>query len=126
VKITLSNPRTRAEFTNWPMGGGKRGPCVFEVHFDAKKGYRVSRTTNGKPKFTTFAGPAVIVDGSNGKTYVLRHVPQYGMIDIVRSDFKNASGEELGRSDTVWIKEDRQLYEELLALIREGVADAIA
>ena len=77
--MKYSNPRLVAEFNDWPIGGTHRGQCKFEVE-PAKpgKGVRISRTTTDKhgrwckPKVTTYGGPAAIVDGADGKTYVLQ------------------------------------------------------
>lgn len=84
---TFSNPRLVAEFQDWPLGGNKRGYCKFWVEFDKKRGYRVGRQTTGKPKFTTYGGQACLVDGSDGRTYVLIVASLYDFITIKRSDF---------------------------------------
>lgn len=91
--MKYTNPRLKAEFENWPIGGNQKGGCVFEVEFIPKKGWRVIRTTqdrNGqwcKPKKHTFGDRTVIVDGTDGRTYILKHVAHYGMVMIIRSDF---------------------------------------
>jgi hypothetical protein len=118
-KLTFSNPRLKAEFTDWPLGGSKRGACVFLVHRD-KKGYRVSRTTTGKPKFTTYNGQACIVDGSNGRTYILQIAALYGFIKVMRSDFMDATG-DMGINASVF-EADAELHKELTALIVAGGA----
>ncbi len=88
--LTFSNPRRKATFTDWPLSFTKRGECTFEVHNMGKKGERVSRTTTGKPKFTTYASKAAIVDGSNGKTYLLLYSNNYGeSIRIASSDMQH-------------------------------------
>lgn len=117
--ITLSNPRIKAEFTDWPLGGGKRGNCVFEVEHNPKKGYRVSRQTFGKPKCNTYGGKAVIVDGSNGKTYILQRSLMWENITISRSDFMNATGTELGidGNSAASVSKGNPAYDELLAII---------
>jgi len=93
--ITFSNPRLTATFEDWPLGGNKRGKCTFTAEHRPNKGWRVSRVTTGKPKTTTYCQKLAIVDGSNGKTYILEATP-YNMIGIVRSDFMSATREELG------------------------------
>lgn len=94
--ITFSNPRLEAIFTDWPLGGNRRGNCTFTTEFKPQKGWRVSRVTTGKAKTTTFGGRLAIVDGSNGRTYILQQ-SQYGpMITVTRSDFMSATGDELG------------------------------
>lgn len=67
--ITFSNPRIEATFTDWPLGGSKRGACKFWVEWDKKRGYRFGRQTSGKPKFMTYGGQACIVEGSDGLLY---------------------------------------------------------
>lgn len=118
--VKFSNPRIKAVFSDWPLGGAKRGQCTFEVQDGGKKGFRVGRTTTGKTKWNTYGGRAAIVDGDNGKTYILQQVPPvYGnWIRIDASDFKNAS--DIGRQHSVWEKDDPALHAELLALINEA------
>jgi len=95
--ITFMNPRTTATFTNWPLGGGKRGQAVFSVETHPTRGQRAARTTTGKPKYTTYANQVIIVDGSNGRTYLLMSSTTYGeSITINSSDMQhNASREEI-------------------------------
>jgi len=69
--ITFSNPRLTATFDNWPLGGARRGRCVFGIEFNPNKGYRFTRVTTGKPKVTTYGGAGAIVDGSDGRTYLI-------------------------------------------------------
>lgn len=92
--LPFTNPRTVAEFDDWPIGGDLRGFCRFEVQTDPKRGQRVSRVTrdkNGrlcKPKYLTYARRMVIVDGSDGRTYILA-AGIYRQVTIFGSDFKN-------------------------------------
>ncbi len=67
--IKLSNPRTTAVIEDWPFGS-KRVTATFECETN-KRGTRVNRVTTGKPKRTTYFAKAVIVDGDDGKTYIL-------------------------------------------------------
>lgn len=90
--MTFSNPRTVAEFNDWPIGSNHRGYCRFEV--ETKKGkQRVSRVTadkNGrlcKPKCTTYYEKTIIVDGSDGRTYVLG-LTFYGFISVEESNLR--------------------------------------
>ncbi len=125
MKVTFSNPRLRAEFDDWPIGRG-RVRCVFAVERDAKKGWRVSRTTTGKPKFTTWGGQACVVDGSDGRTYVLQVAAPYGFVKVYRHDFLDATG-EIGRDAAVFPDgADAGLHKGLLALILQGGALAQA
>ena len=119
MNITFSNPRLRAEFADWPSGG-RRVPCVFQVERKAGK-WRVSRTTTGKSKTTTYGGAVCIVDGSDGKTYILQD-SVYGFINIRRFDFLDASVVELGRRGVVTTQEDPVLHAELTKLIADGGA----
>lgn len=113
MSITYSNPRMHAEFNDWPLGGSKRGRCVFNIEYAPKRGFRVTRTTTGKPKVKTYGGQACIVDGSDGRTYILQKAPmQYGFITISRSDFMDEG--------TVWPDGNPESYAELDALIREA------
>jgi len=78
MPFTFTNPRTRAVFTDWPSGRF-RTTCTFAVESHPKRGERVSRVTldkNGRPcspKHTTYAGKWAIVDGEDGRTYLLAH-----------------------------------------------------
>lgn len=73
--IKFSNPRLTAEFDDWPIGGSERGLCKFTT--EEKKGkFRVLKATakNGvfrKPKASTYSGKLAIVDGEDGKTYII-------------------------------------------------------
>lgn len=116
MNITFSNPRLHAEFDDWPSGG-KRVKCVFDVEHHPKRGYRVSRTTTGKPKYDTYGGKAAIVDGSNGKTYILQVADAYGFIKISRSDFMDATG-DIGRNAAVF--GDDTEYADVLKLIQDA------
>lgn len=88
--MIFSNPRLKAVIEDYPLGGNKRGQCTFEIEFKPGKGYRAVRTTTGKPKLHTYGGKAVIVDGDDGKTYILQHTNYGGFINISRWDFMNA------------------------------------
>jgi len=128
MQVTFSNPRLRAEFLDWPLGGSKRGWCMFQVERDpsGKAQWRVSRTTTGKPKFTTWSGQACIVDGSNGRTYILQVAKIYGFVKIMRSDFLDASS-DIGRNTaSVFEDHEPELHKELMALIVQGGALAQA
>ena len=90
--IQFSNPRLSADFENWPLGGNRRGLCTFNVEYKPNKGWRFSRKTTGKPKTATYGGKAAIVDGDDGKTYLIQFAGQYDFIQIRKSDFMSASG----------------------------------
>jgi len=89
---TYTNPRLHVEYTDWPIGGSNRGKCVFWV--ESKKGQcRIGRKTTNKhgewckPKYTIYGGPCAIVDGNDGRTYLLRHAGAFKFITVSRSDF---------------------------------------
>jgi len=112
--LKFSNPRSVAEFDDWPSGKD-RVKCKFWVEH-TKRGYRVARQTqkNGewcKPKTTTFSGIAAIVDGSDGRTYILQVAEPYGFINVWAHDFMQAF-------DGVFDRDDR--HGELLKIITEG------
>lgn len=117
--MKYSNPRLTAEIDDFPIGGGHRGKCVFKVEDGGKKGFRVSRTTVNRhggwnnPKYSTYGGRAAIVDGEDGKTYIIRHVHHYDAIDIMRHDLMNAL------EGTVFHSSNPARYAELTALIEE-------
>ncbi len=112
--MKFSNPRRIAEFTDWPIGGSARGNCRFSVESN-NKGERVSRTTtdkNGrwcKPKYTTYGQKYVIVDGDDGKTYVMC-LNNLGFISIYRHDFMSANPSALFGSEPE--------YNDTLAMIK--------
>lgn len=115
--ITFSNARTNATFNDWPLGGNKRGTCTFTVEIDPKRGHRIARQTSGKPKRGTYSHRACIVDGSNGRTYLLSDTgPSYGgFISIRRSDFMDAGSDDIGGNAAVWPGDER--YTALVALM---------
>jgi hypothetical protein len=68
--MNLSNPREKAVIEDWPIGR-KRCTATFQVEDGGKKGQRVARTTTGKPKRTTYYQKVMIVDGDDGRTYII-------------------------------------------------------
>lgn len=114
--ITFTNPRLRAEFSDWPSGA-KRVNCVFAVE-QGKRGYRVTRTTTGKPKTNTYGGRAAIVDGSDGRTYILQESGLYDFIKVSASDFMDARKDVLGFEAAVFGKD--AMFPVLKALILEA------
>jgi len=118
--MLFSNPRTTATFATWPLGGNKRGMCKFWCE-TSKRGTRVLRQTTGKAKAHTYGGLAAIVDGDDGKTYILQHNTYSDSISVSQSDFMNANVLTNGRGDktnSVW-KED-EAYNILAALISKA------
>ena len=114
--ITFSNPRHEATFSDWPLGGSKRGTCTFKVEKHPKRGFRVGRTTTGKTKYDTYSPRVAIVDGSNGRTYILSGTV-YGFIKISTSAFMDAPKEEIGGESAVFERDAR--YNDLKALLAQ-------
>ena len=118
--VTFTNPRLQATFEDWPLGN-RRGRCVFAVESKAGKGFRFTRTTTGKPKAHTYGGQAAIVDGSDGRTYLLQFAGLYDFIKVSRSDFMDADPKVVG--DTVSssaVFEQHERFIELKALIKQA------
>ncbi len=92
--LVFINPRTVAEFDDWPSGA-HRVKCKFYMESN-KRGLRILRQTQDKhgrwckPKTTSYSGPAAIVDGSDGRTYILQFAAAYGFIKIWSHDFMDA------------------------------------
>ena len=107
--LTFTNPRRIAEFKDWPSGR-HRVRCRFEVENKVIKGWemeRVARRTTrpirthgvdcvgecvcsqswSKPKRTTYYNRCVVVDGSDGKTYVLAY-SQPNAVVIIESNLQ--------------------------------------
>ncbi len=126
--VVFSNPRLRAEIQDYPLGGSKRGLCVFEAKSNLKTGWRVGRTTTGATKWDTYARLVAIVDGDDGRTYILK-ATNYGFISIAGSDFRDPAKNVLGDDRTSGFGscfQDGARFEELMALIQQAHAAAAA
>lgn len=119
--LEFSNPQTTAEFPDWPLGGTKRGLCRFWVEFNPGKGkgYRVGKVTINpktgqlnKPKYDTYGGPAAIVDGNDGRTYILQYT-NYDFIKVSTHDFMSAG------SDASYFR-DNPLFGAVMNLISQA------
>jgi hypothetical protein len=91
-----SNPRLHAVIENWPSGQ-HRTTATFTIERHPRRGERGTRTTvNPKtgqpsaPKVLTYARRARIVDGSDGKTYILQDHGK--MISIMQSNMQFSEG----------------------------------
>lgn len=90
--MLYSNPRRLAEFDNWPSGG-KTVKCKFVVEQNSK-GERVSKTTTDKsgrwckPKNNVYGKRACIVDGEDGRTYIIQETLNGG-VAVFQHDFMN-------------------------------------
>jgi hypothetical protein len=78
---------------DWPYGRDTRTTAQFEVVRDARRGERVVRLTLNpstqrwnKPKYTTYGATARIVEGDDGRTYVLLLVQGRSHISVVQSN----------------------------------------
>lgn len=100
----FSNPRKSAVFADWPIGGNNRGECRFTVEANAK-GERTMRVTTDKhgrwckPKYLKYGQKQVIVDGDDGKTYILSF-NELGFISIYRHDFMSAQPSSIFNDDS--------------------------
>lgn len=117
-RLTYSNPRQFAEFSDWPFGR-QRVRCAFNVETDRQGRERVARVTENKtrtgwnkPKKTTYANRARIVDGSDGKTYLLLET-KYGFIEVRKANMQE-------EHETVHGDTDPARYASLLALIQQS------
>ncbi len=109
--MNYSNPRLSAEFTDWPLGGSKRGYCRFYMEHSPRRGWRAGRVTSGKPKFTTYCQQGCFVDGDDGRIYLLEDTGGYGFVSVMRSDFMQHETVHQGSDDR---------YGELMELIRQA------
>ena len=93
---TFSNARTEALIEDWPFGR-QRCKARFQVEAKPRKGERVVRWTENKdrtgwnkPKATTFCMRCAIVDGNDGRTYILRQT--CGHVNVMQGDMKYTAG----------------------------------
>jgi hypothetical protein len=110
-----SNPRKSATIVDWPIGGNLRGEAVFLVESN-KRGERCTRTTEkrdgtrSKPKAGIYHDACRIVDGDDGKTYILGLSRGYGQIGVMQGNLKFAH-ESFHQGD--------ERFSEVLALLTE-------
>ncbi len=92
--MKFSNPRTTAVFENWPFGGAQRCRMEFKIECHPKRGERCLRWSTSahgrvsKPKKSTYSTMCRIVDGDDGKTYILEYHQHSGMVSIRESNLK--------------------------------------
>jgi hypothetical protein len=123
--MKFSNPRLRAEFNDWPSGS-HRVKCVFELEHKAKKGWKFYRTTQNpktglpnKPKGDiAYAREGAIVDGDDGRTYLIQRAGNYNFITVHSSDFKSAYFDTI--QGGVFPESSPELFAELNAMIDEA------
>lgn len=92
METKYSNPRLEAEIDNWPTGS-YRTKAIFKIEQTAR-GERGTRVTfhpiTGKPaapKKLTYARKARIVDGDDGRTYIIE-LTSFGFISVRKGDMK--------------------------------------
>lgn len=90
--LKFTNARKEACIENWPLGGNRRGVARFYTEAREGKGERVCRVTTGKPVLGNYYSKTAIVDGEDGKTYILGYTSQYGFIYIMQGDMKYSAG----------------------------------
>ncbi len=91
--LTYANPRMEAVINDWPSGS-HRVQARFWVQV-TNRGERACRTTanpkTGKPcapKILTYAQRMRIVDGSDGKIYIIEDNSNYGHITVMQSNLQ--------------------------------------
>lgn len=89
-----SNPTTLRTITDWPHGAHKT-VAQFYVETHPRRGQRVCRTTRdpktgrvSKPKATTYHKAARIVDGDDGRTYILADCAPYGHLSVTQGNLQ--------------------------------------
>lgn len=100
---TYRNPRMTAAFTDWPSGS-HRVYVIFTIERHPKRGERATRVTQdpltgrtSAPKALTYARAARIVDGDDGKTYIIE-LTLYGTISVMQSNMQYQA-ESVAESD---------------------------
>ena len=104
--MKFSNPRLTATFAEWPSS--KNG-CVFTIESKPGKGVRCGRTTTGATKYSNYGQKMAIVDGDDGKTYILQY-NFANFITVFRYDFK---------SEAAFFQHDAE-YNEIMDLINQA------
>lgn len=113
--LTYTNPTLYRLIEDWPSGKFKTR-AEFKIEQNSK-GERATRTTvNPKtgrpnaPKLMTYARKSRIVDGSDGKLYIINLAQHFPMISVMMGTFDYGF-------ETIH-KEDSR-YQELLALFND-------
>lgn len=104
------------KFTN-PRSAAVVGRFTYTVCYDPKKGCRISRQGNGRPKFTTYCEAAAFVD-DDGNFYVLELTGSpHRFITVKDGRFMDAHVLEYGQT-TAFARYETAEYGELLKLIQ--------
>jgi len=115
--LTFSNPRTETIIKDWPLGRQQRGNAEFtvEIKKEGKKERIIRRTEKPnaggawcQPKKETYAKVVRIVDGSDGKLYIL------SFNDCLFFQYVNGT---LKGYELVFYDGDPKRYQELAELI---------
>jgi hypothetical protein len=116
---TYTNPRLEAIIPDWPSGQ-HRTTATFRIERDRTLRERATRTTvdprtgrESKPKVLTYAHTARIVDGDDGRTYILELVAGGSHIRVVQSNMQYEA------EPAIFPRDPR--YAELLALLTASV-----
>jgi hypothetical protein len=90
---TYSNPTESRSINDWPFGRNERATAHFTIE-KTKRGERAVRVTvdpltgrTFQPKKLTFAKRARIVDGSDGRTYIIE-LTESGFISVMQGNMK--------------------------------------
>jgi len=92
--MNYSNPQKELTVNDWPYGKN-RVTAIFSIE-SGKKGERAVRVTENprggwnKPKKLTFDRKMRIVDGDDGKTYIIG-LSNYGFITVMQSNMQYMS-----------------------------------
>jgi hypothetical protein len=103
-----SNPRMQATIPDWPSGS-RRVTAKLWIEQVPKRGERAVRETTGVPKKLTYAKRVRIVDGDDGRTYVLELATYSAHITVMRGSMNYTY-------ETISEREDAVRYAEMLAL----------
>ena len=85
-----------------------------------QKGSRILRTTTGKPKASTYSTQVAIVDGSDGRTYLLHYHNLYGNESVTIYDSDNQHNAHFGQSGDHYHPKDSPLFDALFALVKQA------
>lgn len=121
MTITYSNPRMHAVIENWPSGS-MRTTATFAIETHPTRGQRATRFTlrpkTGKPSATkvlTYASKVRIVDGDDGKTYILELSDNYGFITVMQGGMQF-------EHETIWPRHDGERFAAVMKLFEEPVS----
>jgi hypothetical protein len=108
MTVIYSNPRLEAVIKDWPSGS-IRVNAIFRIETHPTRGQRATRVTEDPRRGTighkvlTFTRQSRIVDGDDGKTYIL-NLSGFGYISIMRGDMKFSA------EDTIFPANPRYAY----------------